>query len=86
MSLTKKITFIIIVNLVFLTLLEIGSKIFLKIINKPLLYSVENINTNRYDFLTGYFNSPNQDEFFLNNKHYKQAIDNYGFNIDGNKK
>ena len=52
--------------------------------NLPKFYKLNNIDNNRYDFLTGYYNLPNQNEKILN-KIYSQGTDRYGFNLDGKR-
>lgn len=79
----KKISFVIITNIILLLFLELSVKLILKSLNLPLVYKVGNIGINRYDFLTGYYNLPNQDEKI--DKFYIQATDKYGFNLDGER-
>ena len=81
----KKISFIIIINVFLLIFIELSIKFTLNILNLPLVYKISNIDSNKYDFLTGYYNAPNQKENFSNNS-YIQATDRYGFLIDGKRK
>ncbi len=80
----KRVSFIIILNIILLTLIELSVRLLLKINNLPLVYKTSNIGDNKYDFLTGYYNLPNQKEFFEKNNYF-QATDKYGFHIDGKR-
>ena len=78
----KKISFVIIFNIILLTFIELSVRFLLKMSNLPLVYKTSNIGDNRYDFLTGYYNLPNQKEVLKDND-YLQGTDKYGFNLDG---
>ena len=78
----KKISFAIIFNIILLTFIELSVRFLLKMSNLPLVYKTSNIGDNRYDFLTGYYNLPNQKEVLKDND-YLQGTDKYGFNLDG---
>ena len=80
----KKISFIIIINIILLFLIELSVRFVLDYFNYPKVYKISNIDNNRYDFLTGYYNLPNQEEKTFNNFFY-QGTDKYGFNLDGNR-
>lgn len=80
----KKIVFVIAINILVFIFAELSVKFTLKILNLPTVYKVSGIDQNRFDFLTGYFNQPNQKEKIINNS-YKQGTDKYGFNIDGER-
>ena len=80
----NKISFIIIFNIILLIFIELSVRLILKINNLPLVYKTSNIGDNKYDFLTGYYNLPNQKEVFKEND-YSQATDKYGFNLDGTR-
>ena len=80
----KKISFVILINIILLVLIELSVRFALDYFNLPKFYKLNNIDNNRYDFLTGYYNLPNQNEKILN-KIYYQATDKYGFNIDGKR-
>ena len=58
----KKISFIILINGNLLILIELSVRFVLGYFNFPKFYKVSNIDDNRYDFLTGYYNLPNQNE------------------------
>jgi len=81
----KKISFIIIINIFLLIFIEFSIRFILKISNLPQVYKISNIDSNKHDFLTGYYNIPNQKENFVDNIYY-QATDKYGFNLDGKRK
>ena len=80
----KKISFVILINLILFIFIELSVRIVLDYFNFPKFYKISNIDSNRYDFLTGYYNLPNQSERNLNNI-YSQATDSYGFNLDGKR-
>ena len=80
----KKISFIILINVILLIFIELSVRFVLGYFNFPKFYKVSNIDDNRYDFLTGYYNPPYQNEKDLN-KNYSQATDRYGFNLDGKR-
>ena len=58
----KKISFVIIINLIFFILVEFSIRFILKFLEYPQVYKISNIDNNRYDFLTGYYNLPNQNK------------------------
>ena len=78
----KKVSFIIVANLIFFIILEISTRAILKFLKYPQVYKISNIDSNKYDFLTGYYNLANQTEKIIDNNYY-QGTDKYGFNIDG---
>jgi len=80
----KKISFVIIINLIFFILVEFSIRFILKFLEYPQVYKISNIDNNRYDFLTGYYNLPNQKEKIIENFYY-QGTDRYGFNLDGKR-
>lgn len=80
----KKISFLILINTILFIFIELSVRIVLDYFNFPKFYKISNIDSNRYDFLTGYYNLPNQSERNLNNN-YSQATDSYGFNLDGKR-
>ncbi len=80
----KKISFVIIINLIFFILIEFSIRFILKFLEYPQVYKISNIDNNRYDFLTGYYNLPNQKEKIIDNFYY-QGTDRYGFNLDGKR-
>ena len=79
----KKISLIIVVNVIFFLIIELSVRFALKILNLPLVYKISNIENNRYDFLTGYYNLPNKKEGVVDKFYYAQSTDKYGFNLDG---
>ncbi len=80
----KKISFVILFNLILLVLVELTVRFVLDYLNLPKFYKVSGIDSNRYDFLTGYSSLPNQKETIFK-KNYRQATDRYGFNLDGKR-
>ena len=80
----KKISFVILINIILFIFIELSVRFFLDYFNFPKFYKISNIDSNRYDFLTGYYNLPNQSERNLNNIYF-QATDSYGFNLDGKR-
>ena len=80
----KKISFVILINIILFIFVELSVRLVLDYLNFPKFYKLSNIDSNRYDFLTGYYNLPNQSERNLNNI-YSQATDRYGFNLDGKR-
>ena len=80
----KKISFVILFNLILLFLVELTVRFVLDYLNLPKFYKVSGIDSNRYDFLTGYSSLPNQKETIFK-KNYRQATDRYGFNLDGKR-
>ena len=80
----KKISFVILINIILFIFVELSVRLVLDYLNLPKFYKLSNIDSNRYDFLTGYYNLPNQSERNLNNI-YSQATDRYGFNLDGKR-
>mgnify|MGYP001258368019 CR=1 FL=1 len=77
----RKIIFFFLINIFIFVGLEIIVKFTLKKLNYPTVYETGRIEDGRYDYLTGYYNYPNQNE--KNKDSYKQATDEYGFNLDG---
>ena len=85
---SKKIIFILLINIVIFLFIEIAIRTTLSILNYPTVYKLGNIDDNRYDYLTGYYNIPNQSSTYVFNKEslkktFRQATDKYGFNLDG---
>ncbi len=80
----KKISFVILINIILLTIIELSVRFVLDYLNFPKFYKISNIDSNRYDFLTGYYNLPNQSERNFKNT-YSQGTDRYGFNLDGKR-
>ena len=80
----KKISFIVLANLLLFIFLEFSLKTTLKLLNKKTVYEIGNISSNNYDYLTGYYNVPNTEETLTPT--YRQATDKYGFSIDGERK
>ena len=77
----KQIIFFFLINIFIFVGLEIIVKFTLKKLNYPTVHKTGNIEDGRYDYLTGYYNYPNQNE--KNEDYYIQATDRYGFNLDG---
>ena len=82
-TLRKKIFFLLLINIIILSSIEIIIKFSLKAFNYPTVYILGNIGDNRYNYLTGYYNLPNSKENFK--KYYRQATDDYGFHLDGKR-
>ena len=80
----KKISFVILINIILLIFIELSVRFVLDYFNFPKFYKISNIDSNRYDFLTGYYNLPNQSERNFKNT-YSQGTDRYGFNLDGKR-
>ena len=80
----KKISFVILINTILFIFIELSVRIVLDYFNFSKFYNISSIDSKRYDFLTGYYNLPNQSERNLNNN-YSQATDSYGFNLDGKR-
>ncbi len=79
----KNFFILLLINIIILSSIEIIIKFSLKAFNYPTVYKLGNIGDNRYNYLTGYYNLPNSKENFK--KHYRQATDDYGFNLDGKR-
>ena len=62
----KKFYFVVIINIILLFCIELSVKFILKFLNLPTVYKVQGIGQNRYDYLTGYYNNPNQKEKIFN--------------------
>ena len=79
----KKISFLLVINIIILLSVEIIIKITLKALKYPTVYKVANINEKKYDYLTGFYNLPNAEETLA--KYYLQGTDQYGFHLDGER-
>lgn len=79
----KKIFTFLIINIIIFISIEIIVKITLKRLNYPSVYRLGNLDENRYDYLTGFYNLPNTEEKITD--YYYQGTDQYGFNLDGER-
>lgn len=79
----KKILSFLIINTIIFLSIEIIIKTTLKALKYPTVYKLGNMEKNRYDYLTGFYNLPNTKERRTN--YYHQGTDQYGFNLDGER-
>jgi hypothetical protein len=84
LSKKKIILFILLANICFFLVLEFGTRSLLNFLNLPTKQKYANIDSSNYNFLTGYYNEPFENEAYNQEKAIQQlATDRYGFSLDG---
>ena len=82
----KTLIFIIIINLIFFVSLEISIKFILNYLGYPSHQTYANIDTHRYNYLTGYYKEEFEKDFVRENGTLGLGSDQYGFSLDGGAK
>ena len=79
----KFLFYIILINLIIFTSIELGVKFTLKYLGYSTHQTYGNLDSHRYNFLTGYYKDPFEEELIKRNGKIKLGSDRYGFSIDG---
>ena len=82
----KTLIFVIIINLIFFVSLEISIKFILNYLGYPSHQTYANIDTHRYNYLTGYYKESFEKDFVRENGTLGLGSDQYGFSLDGDAK